>query len=208
MNEESIIEEKEKKLEDIRKEAEGKRCAVQKTLYFIEEFLAGPMCGKCLPCALGSYEAKIRLIKLAQNIEGIGASDIEALKRIALQMLESSRCKKGKDTAQFMIELLEGSQEEFNLHLSGVCPEKECSALIEYIIVPELCIMCGKCLEACKYDAIIGEKKEPFLSGYLPFEIRQKRCTKCGECVKVCPTGAIEIITTKIEEPLIPSFSP
>jgi NAD-dependent dihydropyrimidine dehydrogenase PreA subunit len=200
MAENTVTKTTEKKLEDIKKEAEGKRCAVQKTLYFIEEFLAGPMCGKCIPCALGSYEAKIRLIKLAQNIEGIGASDVEALRRIALQMLESSRCKKGKDTAQFMIELLEGSQEEFDLHFFGICPEKECIARIEYIIVPEFCIMCGICLEACKYDAIIGEKKTPFLSGYLPFEIRQKRCVKCGDCIKVCPTNAIVITDVKAGE--------
>jgi NAD-dependent dihydropyrimidine dehydrogenase PreA subunit len=65
--------------------------------------------------------------------------------------------------------------------------------------------MCGKCSEACKYDAIIGETKKTYLSGYLPFEIRQKRCTKCGECVKVCPVGAIEVITTEIEEEAVSS---
>jgi ferredoxin len=60
--------------------------------------------------------------------------------------------------------------------------------------------MCGDCLEACKYDAILGEKKVRYLSGSLPFEIRKKRCTNCGECVKVCPTGAIEIVTVSVEE--------
>ena len=38
-------------------------------LYYTEAFLSGPMCGRCLPCSLGSYEAKVRL----QNIiEGKG----------------------------------------------------------------------------------------------------------------------------------------
>jgi len=40
----------------------------------------------------------------------------------------------------------------------------------------------------------------PYMSGYLPFEIRQKRCTKCGECIKVCPVDAIEIIEIKTAE--------
>jgi len=200
MDEETLTGEKEKKLEDIKKEAEEKACPVQRALYFVEEFLAGPMCGKCYPCSLGTYEAKIRLIRIAQHIEGVSPSDIEALKRIASQMIVGYRCIKGKNTGKFIIDTLASSLDEFNQHLAGVCPKKECVSLIEYVINPELCIMCGKCLEACKYGAIIGETKKSYLSGYLPFEIRQKRCTKCGECVKVCPVGAIEVITTEVEE--------
>jgi energy-converting hydrogenase A subunit P len=55
--------------------------------------------------------------------------------------------------------------------------------------------MCGKCLDACQYNAVIGEPREMYRSGYLPYEIRLQRCTRCGECVKVCPTGAIELVT-------------
>jgi len=198
--EESLIEEKGKKLEDIRKEAEEKACLVQRALYYVEEFLAGPMCGRCYPCSLGTYEARIRLIRISQHLENVNDSDIKALKRIGSKMMEGSFCKKGKDTGKFIIETLTSSEEEINQHLSGICPKKECINLIEYVINPQLCIMCGKCLEVCKYDAIIGEKREPYLSEYLPFEIRQKRCTRCGECVKVCPAEAIEIITTKKEE--------
>lgn len=205
MSEETLTEEKGKKLDDIRKEAEEKKCPVQRALYYIEEFLAGPMCGRCYPCSLGTYEAKIRLIRIAQHLEDVSASDIEALKKIFSQMIEGSFCKKGKDTGRFITETLASSLEEFNLHLSGTCPQRECISLIEYVINPELCIMCGKCLEACKYDAIVGEVKKSYLSGYLPFEIRQKRCTRCGECIKVCPTGAIEIVTTEVEEEAVKS---
>jgi len=202
MSEESITEEKEKKLEDIQKEAEEKKCPVQRALYYVEEFLGGPMCGKCYPCSLGTYETKIRLIRIAQHLEGVSEADIEALKRIASQMTMGSRCPKGKNTAKFILDILTSSMEEFQQHLSGICPKKECVNLIEYVINPGLCIMCGKCLEACKHGAIVGEPKKTYLSGYLPFEIRQKRCTKCGECVGVCPVGAIEVITTQIEEPV------
>lgn len=203
MSEESITEEKGKKLEDIKKEAEQRACPVQRSLYFIGEFIAGPMCGKCYPCALGTQEAKIRLLKIIQHLEGVSPSDIETIRRIASNMIEGSFCKKGKDTGRFVIETLTRSEEEFNQHLSGECPKRECINLIEYVINPELCIMCGKCLEVCKYNAIVGEKKESYRSGYLPFEIRRKRCTRCGECVNICPTGAIEVITTKIEEEVV-----
>jgi ferredoxin len=200
MSEETLSEQKEKKLEDIQKEAEEKACPVQRTLYYIEEFLAGPMCGKCYPCALGTPEAKIRLIRIAQHRADVSPSDIEVLKRIGTQMIEGSFCIKGKKTGKFITETLAGALENFNLHLTGSCPRRECIRLAEYKVNRELCIMCGKCKEACRYDAIIGEVKKPYRSGYLPFEIRQKRCTRCGECVQVCPTGAIEVITREVEE--------
>ncbi|NWF51486.1 MAG: 4Fe-4S binding protein [Nitrospirae bacterium] len=202
MNEETLAEEKERKLEDIKKEAEERACPVQRSLYFVEEFLAGPMCGKCYPCSLGTYEAKLRLISIAQHLEGVNEKDLDALKRIASQMIVGSYCIKGRNTGKFIMDILTSSMDEFQQHLSGICPKKECISLIEYVINPDLCIMCGKCLEVCKYGAIIGEPKKPYLSGYSPFEIRQKRCTKCGECIKVCPVGAIEVITTQIEEPV------
>ena len=184
---------KEVRVEDIKNEAEEKRCPVQKTMYYIEQFLADPMCGKCFPCSFGTYEAKIRLKEV---LSGRGTeADIFVLKRIAREMIEASRCKKGKDTGKFIIEWMDiGS---FYEHIKGVCREKECLAFIEYRIIPEKCIMCGDCKVVCKYNAIIGEKRKPYLSGYLPFEIRLKRCTKCGECIKVCPTGAIEIVDIK-----------
>jgi ferredoxin len=188
-------EQKELKVEDIKKEAEERHCPVQKSLYYMEKFLSDTMCGKCFPCAFGTYEARIRL----QNIiSGKGTkADISALKRIADEMLEASRCKKGKDTAKFILEWM--GTDVFSEHIEGRCPDSECLAFMEYRIVPDKCIMCGECQVVCRFNAIIGEKKKPYFSGYLPFEIRQKRCTKCGECISVCPTGAIEIIEIKAE---------
>ena len=198
MTQEASREQKEKKLEDIKKEADEKKCPVQKALYYVTEFLSGPMCGRCFPCALGTYEAKTRL----QNIvEGRGTeADLAAIKRIAGDMLEASMCKKGKDTAKFILEWMDKGV--FQEHIEGTCPDAECLAFIEYRIIPDKCIMCDLCNEACKYDAIIGEKKKSYLSGYHPYEIRQKRCVKCGDCIKVCPTGAIVIVSSKEREPV------
>jgi ferredoxin len=186
------------KTDDIKAAAEEKGCPVQKAKYYVTEFLAGPMCGKCFPCALGSYEAKVRLEKIS---EGRGNNaDIAALRRIAEDMLESSRCKKGKDTAKFILEWM--GTDVYEEHVRGRCPDRKCRAFIEYHIVPEKCTMCGLCREACRYEAVIGEKRKPWLSGYRPFEIRQKKCTKCDECRKVCPTGAVVIVEVKREEPV------
>jgi len=200
MNEESLMGEKSKTVEAIKKETEGKTCAVQKALYFIGEFISGPMCGKCFPCALGTAEAKIRLTGLADHSEGIREKDIEILWRIGLQMIEGSFCKKGKDTGKFLLDTLSAAGEEFQQHLSGICPKKECVSLIRYEINPGLCTMCNKCAEACKHNAIIGEKREAYRSGFLPYRIRQKKCTRCRDCIEVCPAAAITCITDNTEE--------
>lgn len=179
---------KEKKVEDIKKEAEDlKRCSVQKSLFYITEFLNGPMCGRCFPCRIGTYESKIRVENL---VEGKGKEeDLSALRRIMNCMFIASLCIKGKTTARFILEWM--SSEEFLIHINGSCPEFECLGLIMYKIIPKRCIMCGECKKVCRINAIIGEERKPFSAGYFPFEIRQRRCTKCGECIKVCPTGAV-----------------
>ena len=193
-----MTEVKELKVEDIRKSAEEKGCPVQKALYYITEFLSGPMCGRCFPCAMGSYEARIRLQKI---VDGKGEeAHLFALKRIAEEMAEGSLCKKGKDTAKFILEWM--GTNVYEEHINGRCPSRDCKAFIEYRIIPEKCIMCGLCKDACKYGAILGEKKKPYKGGYLPFEIRQKRCVKCGDCMSVCPTEAIIIVEPKVKEPV------
>jgi ferredoxin len=194
-----MSEQKELKVEDIRKAADEKGCAVQKALYYVTEFLSGPMCGKCFPCSMGSYEAKVILNDI---VEGrVTAGGLSNLKRIATLMLDSSMCKKGKDTARFILEWMD--TDVFSRHAEGVCPDRSCAALIEYRIIPEKCDLCGICKDVCKYGAIHGEKKKPYLSGYRPFEIRQKICTNCGECIKVCPTDAIILVDAKEREHVI-----
>lgn len=175
---------------DIESLAEDKSCPVHRALDYINQFLAGPMCGRCFPCAMGSYEARIRL----KNIAGGGGvqADLSSVKRIASLMLESSMCKKGKDTARCLLEWIDTGV--FEEHIQGRCPQGECLAFIEYRIVPEDCTMCGLCRKACRYKAIIGEEKRPYQGCHPPFEIRQKRCVKCGECVEACPTRAIVVV--------------
>ena len=190
---------KEKKVEDIKKEAdEGIKCPVSRALYYISGFLSGPMCGKCFPCSMGSYEAKIRLQHI---IDGKATeADLLALKRISSEMLEASMCKKGKDTAKFVLDWL--ATDIFAEHINGICRENECTAMMEYVIVSGKCTMCGACLDVCKDNAIVGEKRKTYKSGYLPFEIRQKRCTRCGECMKVCSEGAVILVGAKKAEPV------
>jgi len=182
-----------KDMKDVLASVENIKCAIQRSRKFVEEFLSEPMCGKCHPCALGSYEALVRIKRISAGTGKL--EDIAAIRRIAEDMLESSRCMKGKDTAKFLLNELKAGA--FQEHLEGHCSERECPAYVIYRIIPEKCVLCGDCQKACRYNAIQGEKRVAFRTGYEPFEIRQKRCVKCGDCYKACTYGAIEIIEEK-----------
>ena len=169
-------------------------CAVQKALALWQAFQEEKMCGKCHPCMLGSYEVLKILGRLAEG-KGHGR-DLAQLDLIAAEMLMGSRCKKGKDVAKAMSETLKADRDEFVEHYEqGLCRHKECRDLLTYHIDVSKCTMCGECLSACKYAAIAGEKRSPFLSGYLPFRVRLNRCVRCDACRVVCPEDAIEVRT-------------
>ena len=111
-------------------------------------------------------------------------------------MLEGSRCIKGKDTAKFLLEAMKSAA--FERAFGRTLPRQGVrTALIMYRVIPEKCVLCGLCKDACRYFAVQGEKQVSYRSGYLPFEIRQKRCVKCGDCMAACPYGAIEVIEEK-----------
>ncbi|MGD2079577.1 MAG: 4Fe-4S binding protein [Nitrospirota bacterium] len=180
-------------LEKIIESAETLSCPVRKSLVLVEDFLAGPMCGKCFPCSFGSHEAVIRLKAISEGSGDNG--DMLALRRIASLMLLSSRCKRGRDVAEFLRRCLETPA--FGEHLNGVCPDESCRDFLGFVIEGEKCIKCGLCKDVCKPNAIYGERVEKMLSGYLPFEINAKKCDRCGQCVDACPTGAIVVIMGK-----------
>lgn len=51
------------------------------------------------------------------------------------------------------------------------------------VIDPEKCTSCGKCMEACNYNAIMEEGGK--------FKVIDLSCRSCGKCVSVCPEDAI-----------------
>lgn len=169
-------------------------CAVQKALQVWNGFQEEKMCGKCHPCMLGSHEVLNVLDRLAT---GQGSErDLSQLEFISAEMLIGSRCKKGKDVAETMRKALEESRDELVEHYDqGLCRHKECKGLISYRIDVSKCTMCGECLDACKYTAIAGEKRNEYSLGYLPFRVRDNRCVRCDDCRVVCPEDAIVIVS-------------
>ncbi|MCR4391409.1 MAG: ATP-binding protein [Candidatus Acetothermia bacterium] len=52
-------------------------------------------------------------------------------------------------------------------------------------IEARLCIGCGRCLEACRFDAVVPMDNR--------FRIDSLSCEGCGACAHACPVGAIEL---------------
>ena len=144
------------------------------------------------PCKLGIFDA-IKILEAIQSGKGV-AKHAAQLKRIAVEVKDGGMCKKGKDHADILATFLASSASDLDSHIKGVCTYHECKQLTRYEINAALCIMCDKCREVCKDNAIEGQKLQPYKGGFTPFRIRQQRCTHCGECIKVCPEKAVVII--------------
>jgi len=172
------------------------KCVVQQARLIWQDFLQDKekMCGKCHPCMLGTYEVLTILDRLAAG-QGSGR-DVEFLETISEEMVIGGRCKKGKDMGKLLIEALKTGREELAEHFQlKKCRHHECKPLVHYRINAEKCTMCGKCLDACKYTAIAGEKKRGYFMGYMPYRVREARCVRCDLCRQVCPEDAVEVFS-------------
>ncbi|MCT4563212.1 MAG: ATP-binding protein [Maledivibacter sp.] len=68
--------------------------------------------------------------------------------------------------------------------------EDTISVTKEYPRVTEQCILCGKCGDFCRYNAILPGRNKVL--------IFKEMCHDCGGCQLVCPTNAIEYISRGI----------
>lgn len=82
-----------------------------------------------------------------------------------------------------------------------VCPKKAISMKHGKSVIDEdLCIKCGKCVNACPYSAIIKQERpctRACGAGAITNDdlgrahIDQSKCVSCGQCLVSCPFGAI-----------------
>jgi len=168
-------------------------CSVLIVLEFLKGFAKDKMCGKCLPCMFGT----VRMIDVLERItNGKGEEeDIVLLDEISSYIVDTARCKLGKDAATFVKDSLSSSKNEYEEHIKDkYCAQKSCEAIVSYQINSEKCTICGACKEVCPEDAIVGEKMVSYLSDNKPYYIKNKKCIKCGECLAVCEADAIEIV--------------
>ncbi len=84
-----------------------------------------------------------------------------------------------------------------------VCPKDAVSLNRTYgrsVIDPEKCIKCGRCADACSYNAIIIQERPCAASCGMDAihsdengkaDIDYEKCVSCGQCLVNCPFGAI-----------------
>ena len=76
--------------------------------------------------------------------------------------------------------------DEYEAHINDkICPSHVCSSLIEFEVINDKCIKCGRCHAACPANAIEWKKKE-----YA--KINKEKCIKCKACINACPVMAIK----------------
>ena len=60
----------------------------------------------------------------------------------------------------------------------------------------DTCSWCGKCAEACPFDAILQQE----VGGKMVAAVNNSVCKGCGMCTPVCPPDAINLINYSSEE--------
>ncbi|MGE5809209.1 MAG: NADH-ubiquinone oxidoreductase-F iron-sulfur binding region domain-containing protein [Nitrospirota bacterium] len=158
-------------------------CMVDVAKYFLA-FTKSESCGKCPPCRVGTWQMYEILdrITTGQGEEG----DIERLEKMGEMVVSGSLCGLGNSAPNPVLSTIKYFREEYEEHIrDNYCRAKRCQGLGSFRILPEHCILCGLCKQACAFDAVVELRNK--------FSIDQDYCTQCKACYSVCPTKAIVI---------------
>ncbi len=161
-------------------------CMVDVAKFFLG-FTLEESCGKCTFCRIGTGE----MLRILNRIVGGRGKegDIELLQELGEKIKLGALCGLGQTLPNPVLTTIKYFRDEYDAHIKeGVCPAKNCKALIEYEIVEE-CKGCGLCIKRCAVEAISGEKKEVHT-------IDTEKCTRCGLCLDSCKFDAI-VVTSK-----------
>jgi len=159
-------------------------CMVEVARFFMS-FTQRESCGKCGPCRIGTK----RMLEILEKItKGKGTlEDLEKLEETAEFVKEMSLCGLGKSAPLPVLSTIKNFREEYLEHIEeNTCRAHVCTALRHYVVNPEKCRGCTKCVGYCPTGAISGTRKEPHV-------IDAKKCIQCNTCKDNCAFGAIEV---------------
>ena len=159
-------------------------CMVDMARYFLN-FTRDESCGKCNYCRIGTKRMLEILERITEGKGEDG--DIEKLEELANKIKDGSLCGLGQTAPNPVLTTIRYFRNEYEDHIyNKKCTAGSCKALIEYNItdgckgctlcakncpvdaisgsVKELhvidhdkCIKCGKCMDHCKFNAIVKE---------------------------------------------------
>ena len=159
-------------------------CMVDIARFFLD-FTVDESCGKCTPCREGTK----RMLELLEEItSGKGTlEDIDKLEALAKTIKSASLCGLGQTAPNPVLSTLKYFRHEYEAHvIDKKCPAGVCQALLEYVVISEMCKKCGICASKCPVGCIAGVK------GKEVYFIHQETCIKCGACMAACPFKAIK----------------
>lgn len=183
-------------LPEIKEEAfsDGSACAVDFGMKLMDT-ARRESCGKCVLCREGTWQ----VYEIIRDItEGKAESDdYELLTELLEQIKENGGCEMSARAASLCLGLLRNYQNEWDQHIRRKrCTNLICRASYTVFIAPELCDGCGKCLEACPGEAILGGRN-------MIHVIKTESCSKCMLCAEVCPKSAIKKVG--VVKPKVPA---
>jgi NADH:ubiquinone oxidoreductase subunit F (NADH-binding)/Fe-S-cluster-containing hydrogenase component 2 len=163
---------------------------------FFSSFVQAESCGKCVPCRVGTKQLLQILTRITTG-EGC-PEDIKTLERLAPMIKNTALCGLGQTAPNPVLTTLRYYRDEYEAHINEKrCPAKACTALINYVILPDKCQGCGICLRDCPVEAISGGKR-------MVHVVNQSKCIKCGSCINVCPQKFQAIVKVSGEKVTVP----
>ena len=180
-------------LEDLPYEIVPGEVAKYRDSIYRERAIVGERLRLAMGMSLNSADKPTRITK------GIDESNIsEKYYEPPLLQVIPSACNECKEKAFIVGEQCQGCMAHPCME---VCPKKAISFKDGYSYIDqEKCIKCGKCVEACPYNAIIKQERPCSKAcgmnaigsdEYGRAEIDQDKCVSCGQCLVSCPFSAI-----------------
>ncbi len=132
-------------------------CMVDMARYFLN-FTRDESCGKCNYCRIGTKRMLEILERITEGKGEDG--DIEKLEELANKIKDGSLCGLGQTAPNPVLTTIRYFRNEYEDHIyNHKCTAKSCKALITYNIT-DACKGCTLCARNCPVDAISGKVKE------------------------------------------------
>ena len=132
-------------------------CMVDMARYFLN-FTRDESCGKCNYCRIGT-KRMLEILERITNGEGKDG-DIELLEELANKIKDGSMCGLGQTAPNPVLTTIRYFRNEYEDHIyNKKCTAGSCKALIEYNIT-DACKGCTLCAKNCPVNAISGNVKE------------------------------------------------
>ncbi len=131
-------------------------CMVDMARYFLD-FTRKESCGKCNYCRIGTKRMLEILERITAGKGRDG--DIELLEELAYKIKDGSLCGLGQTAPNPVLTTIKYFRNEYEDHIyNHKCTAKSCKPLIRFDITDD-CKGCTACSKKCPVDAITGELK-------------------------------------------------